>query len=119
MSIISVMKMKVKALVSELEMIEDEIFGLERKVDELRLQMYQERAQVRELDMRSQKHNKLQRSVLRDDQWRSMSQKYDSSKSERSIGSGDSRRASDARSLASSNSNPLCSYQDTTLRVLN
>lgn len=43
--------MQVQELFSELEMVEDEISGLERRVEELKLMLYQERAQTRECEM--------------------------------------------------------------------
>lgn len=46
-----VLTMQVQELFSELEMVEDEISGLERRVEELKLMLYQERAQTRECEI--------------------------------------------------------------------
>lgn len=43
--------MQVQELFSELEMVEDEISGLERKMEELKLMLYKERVQTREWEM--------------------------------------------------------------------
>ncbi|XP_062092666.1 uncharacterized protein LOC133798409 isoform X2 [Humulus lupulus] len=91
--------MQIQVLISEIVMVEEEIYLLERKVDEITLQLYQERAQGSELDLKHQKRvwqqnhllseAKSFRSVL-DDQ-RSKSHNYEVSRKERV--SGD-RRAS-------------------------
>ena len=111
--------MQVQVLLSELVMVEEEIYLLERKVDELTMQLYQERAQGRELDIRHQKRVWQQnhllcearnfRSVLNDR--RSRSQNYEVSRKERVNGE---RRASLSSasynrtwSFTSSNSNKL------------
>lgn len=100
-------------------MVEEEINMLERKVDELTMQLYQERAQGRELDIRHQKRVWQQnhllceaedyRSALNDQ--RSRSQNYEVLRKERV--NGDRRAslssASDNRTWSStcSNSNKL------------
>ncbi|PRQ59215.1 putative ternary complex factor MIP1, leucine-zipper [Rosa chinensis] len=49
--LLSLLPPQVQELFSELEMVEDEISGLERKVEELKLMLYKERAQTREWEM--------------------------------------------------------------------
>ena len=109
--------MQVQVLLSELVMVEEEIYVLERKVDELKLQFYQERAEDREREIRQKKRILQQnndsllseaenhRSVLIDQ--RSRSHKYEVLRKERVI--GDRRAslssASDVRSLSSNASN--------------
>ncbi|XP_024029473.1 uncharacterized protein LOC21394676 [Morus notabilis] len=109
----------VQVLLAELVMIEEEIFLLERKVDELKLQLYKERGEARECEIRHQKrvlqqnNNMLceaanHRSVLVNDQ-RSRSQNYEVLRQERVSAAGDRRSslssASDIRSLSSTASN--------------
>ncbi|KAF3433696.1 hypothetical protein FNV43_RR24799 [Rhamnella rubrinervis] len=53
---------QVQLLLSELAMVEGEIVWLERKIEELKLKLYQERSQTRELEMRH--HHREQRRSL-------------------------------------------------------
>ncbi|PON76334.1 Ternary complex factor MIP1, leucine-zipper [Trema orientale] len=106
---------QVQVLLSEIVMVEEEIYVLERKVDELTMQLYQERAQGKELDIRQQKRvwqqNHLlceaenHRSVLNDQ--RSRSHNYEVLRKERM--NGDRRSslssASDNRTWSSTSSN--------------
>ena len=101
-------------------MVEEEINELEGKVDELRLELYQERGKARELELRQQKRvwqndNLLcevgnHRSVGMNDQL-SRSQNYEVSVKERVAVD---RRASlsSASDTRSSNSKLLCLRQD-------
>lgn len=115
-------ELQVQVLLAELVMIEEEIFLLERKVDELKLQLYKERAEAREWEIRHQKrvlqqnNNMLceavnHRSVLVNDQ-RSRLQNYEVLRQERVSAHRRSSlsSASDIRSLSStaSNSKLLC-----------
>lgn len=71
--------MQVQELLAELAMAEEEILWLERKIDELKLSLYQERKQTKEWKIQQQRQRKLRqqnhlppcgrrtRSVLEDD----------------------------------------------------
>lgn len=50
--------MQVLVLLGELAMVEEEIIWLERKVEELKLQLYKERSKARECGMRQQESHR-------------------------------------------------------------
>uniref|UniRef100_A0A803P1J4 DUF547 domain-containing protein n=1 Tax=Cannabis sativa TaxID=3483 RepID=A0A803P1J4_CANSA len=89
---------QIQVLLSEIVMVEEEIYLLERKVDEITMQLYQERAQGSGLDLRHQKRVWQQNHLLSEakigsvlDDNRSRSHNYEVLRKERVNGD---RRAS-------------------------
>ncbi|XP_004307497.1 PREDICTED: uncharacterized protein LOC101307339 isoform X2 [Fragaria vesca subsp. vesca] len=86
--LLSLLPPQVQELFSELEMVEDEISGLERKMEELKLMLYKERVQTREWEMHRRKWEQNQALFRAGNQSLidgSRSQNYEALRSEKRI----------------------------------